>query len=70
MTIKNNSGNERMVNILFEANHKKKRYVVYIDKLTDNIYGGRYVRNKIKPLEDKELVLLNMMLEKLEGVKI
>ena len=66
MTLKNSKGTERSVQILFEVEKNKKKYVVYKDPHTNNMYGGRLTKKKVKPLTDEELVLLDTMVKKIE----
>ncbi len=67
MILKNNKGIERSFDILFELDKNNKKYIIYKDPLTENIYGGRFEKEKLKVLNDKEYEFVNNMIEKLKG---
>lgn len=67
MILRNNKGTERDFDILFEVEKNNKKYVIYKDQLTENIYGGRLEEDKLKVLDDSEFEFINKMIEKLKG---
>jgi len=67
MILRNNKGTERDFDILFEVEKNNKKYVIYKDQLTENIYGGRLEEDKLKVLDDSEFEFINNMIEKLKG---
>ncbi|MBQ7031633.1 MAG: hypothetical protein IJY87_00280 [Bacilli bacterium] len=67
MILRNNKGTERDFDILFEVEKNNKKYVIYKDRLTENIYGGRLEEDKLKVLDDSEFEFINNMIEKLKG---
>lgn len=69
MILKNNKGIEREFNILFEVEKNNKKYIIYRDPLTDNIYGGKCEGDTLKVLTDAELDFVNNILKKLNGEK-
>ena len=67
MKLKNKKGIERTFRVLFELNKKNKRYVIYEDINTLNIYGGRIDNKNLLPLNDSEFDFINNLLEKMNG---
>lgn len=67
MILKNNKGTERNFDVLFEVEKDNKKYIIYKDPLTENIYGGRFESDKLKALDDSEFEFINNMIEKLKG---
>ena len=67
MLLKNNKGIKREFEILFEVEKNDIKYVVYKDPVTDNIYFGKEIDNKLKKLEEEEYEYLNKVIEKIEG---
>lgn len=67
MILRNNKGTERDFDVLFEVEKNNKKYVVYKDQLTGNIYGGKLEEDKLKVLDDSEFEFINNMIEKLKG---
>lgn len=65
MILKNNNGIERNFKILFELENDNKKYIIYEDFNTLNIYCGRKEENILKPLDDKEFDLINKLIEKM-----
>lgn len=63
MTIKNSKNVEKYVEIVFEVENDKNKYVIYKDPVTNNMYAGRYKNNKILALDDEEYKYLNDILE-------
>ena len=64
MILENSNGQKREFQILFEFEKDKKKYIVYKDYMSDHIYGGKIVRNKLKSLDEEEYMILNQILEK------
>lgn len=67
MILKNNKGLERHFEVLFEVEKDNNKYLVYKDPLTDNLYGGKYVEDKLIVLKEDELKYLNKIIEKINS---
>ena len=64
MILENSNGQKREFEILLEFESNNKKYIIYKDLLSDNVYGGRMSRNKLKALDEDEYRMLNNILEK------
>lgn len=67
MILRNKKGNERTLKILVEIESNKKKYLVYEDIFTSNIYSGRLDGNNLLPLDEEEYKLINNMYKKISG---
>lgn len=67
MILRNNKGLERSFEILFEIENNKRKYIIYRDPLTNNVYGGRYEEDKLKVLNENEFEFINNIVEKFNG---
>lgn len=67
MILENSNGQKRDFLILLEIEKDNKKYIIYKDKISDNIYGGRISRNKLKSLNDIEYQFLNNMMNKFDN---
>ena len=65
MKLKNKNGLERNFRILFELENKDKKYVIYEDINTLNVYGGRKINSDLLPLSDSEFNLIENLLKKI-----
>ncbi len=61
MILQNSKGKVRNFQIIFEVEKKKKKYIVYQDINTKNIYGGIVEGEKLRPLVDKEYLYLDKL---------
>lgn len=67
MILRNKMGNERSLKILIEIERNKKRYLIYEDINTLNVYSGRLDGNNLLPLDDEEYKLISNMYKKISG---
>ena len=67
MILRNKKGTERNFRILFEYEKNNKKYIIYEDINTLNIYGGIKEENYLKPLEEQDYIFINSILEKING---
>ena len=67
MILKNTNNTVREVAVLFEIEKDKNKYVVYEDYNTLNIYVGKYDKNKLKPVNDKEFNMVNNIFKKIDS---
>lgn len=67
MILRNKKGTERKFRVLFEIENKNKKYLIYEDINTLNIYGGRLNKNTLSSLNEIEYEFLNDMLDRLVG---
>lgn len=67
MILKNNKGLEREVKLLFELDKNNKKYIIYKDIISNNIYGGLLNGNELKSLSEEEYDMLNKVIERIEG---
>ncbi len=65
MILKNHNGCEKSVDLVFKLEKNKKTYLVYKDKDTGKIYGGRQDKESLIPLLDNEIEILENILEKI-----
>lgn len=67
MILRNKKGSERTLKLLIEIERSKKKYLVYEDVYTLNVYGGRLDGNNLLPLNEDEYKLINNMYKKISG---
>lgn len=67
MILKNSKGIERNFELLFEIEKDNNKYIVYKDRITNNIYAGKENKNKLAILDENEINYLNALLEKMNG---
>lgn len=70
MILRNKSGKERNFKKLLEIENKNKKYIIYEDINTLNIYGGKVNKNVLETLNDEEYEMLNNILNKLVGSEL
>lgn len=63
MILKNDLGKNRNVTLLCGIKHNKKKYVIFKDAVTGNIYASENNKKELIPIVDKELKELNKELE-------
>ena len=64
MILENSSGLKREFKKLIEVDKDNKKYILYEDEKTKNIYAGKIQKNKLKSLNDNEYIMLNNILER------
>ena len=67
MILRNKKGLERNFRLLLEIDNKNKRYIVYEDINTLNIYGGKIIDDTLKPLDEDEYIFINNIIGKISG---
>lgn len=67
MILKNKNGKERELCLLLKIQKNSNEYMVYKDYLTNNIYAGKLVNNKLVSLNNEEYNNVNKLLERMEG---
>ena len=64
MILKNKKGIERNFKVLLKVEEDNKKYIVYKDINTLNIYGGKYVKDKLLPLNNNEYEMINEIMKR------
>ena len=67
MILRNKKGNEKNLKLLIEVERNNKKYLIYEDVFTLNIYSGRLDGNILVPLDDDEYKLVNNIFKKISG---
>lgn len=67
MILKNKKGNEKNLKLLIEVERNNKKYLIYEDINTLNIYSSRLDGNVLLPLDDEEYKLVNNIFKKISG---
>lgn len=70
MILRNKSGKERNFKKLLEIENKNKKYIIYEDINTLNIYGGKVNKDVLETLNDEEYEMLDNILDKLVGSEL
>ncbi len=70
MILRNKSGKERNFKKLLEIENKNKKYIIYEDINTLNIYGGKINENILEALNEEEYEMLNKLIDKLVGSEL
>lgn len=70
MILRNKSGKERNFKKLLEIEKKNKKYIIYEDINTLNIYGGKISNNILEALNEEEYEMLNKLIDKLVGSEL
>lgn len=70
MILRNKSGKERNFKKLLETENKNKKYIIYEDINTLNIYGGKINENILEALNEEEYEMLNKLIDKLVGSEL
>lgn len=63
MILKNELDKNREVSLLYGVKIKNKKYVIYKDNVSCNIYAGRKENNELLPVNEEELKELNKELD-------
>jgi len=67
MILRNKKGNERSLKLLIEIERNNKKYLIYEDINTLNIYSGRLDGKNLLPLDDDEYKIISNLVEKISG---
>ena len=67
MILRNSKGKERHFKVLFKLDKNGKTYIVYQDEMSGKYYGGLLKENKLKVLNDDEMMMINKVLERIKG---
>ena len=59
MILKNRKGAEKNFEVLLEIDKNGKKYLIYKDPYTGNVYGGNLVDDTLKVLDEKEFEFIN-----------
>lgn len=70
MILRNKSAKERNFKKLLEIEKENKKYIIYEDINTLNIYGGKKNKNVLEALNEEEYEMLNKLIDKLVGSEL
>ena len=66
MIIENNKGIKKEFKLLFKIENDKNIYLIYQDNYSKQVYAGRQSNSNLKKLNNKEVDLINNLLNKIE----
>ena len=66
MIIENSKGIKKEFKLLFKIEKDNNTYLIYQDTYSKQVYAGRQSNSNLKKLNDKEVDLINNLLNKIE----
>lgn len=70
MILRNKAGKERNFKKLLEIEKRDKKYIIYEDINTLNIYGGKVNKKVLETLSEEEYEMLDKLMNKLVGSEL
>lgn len=66
MIIQNSKGTKKEFKLLFKIENDKNTYLIYQDNYSKQVYAGKQTEDNLKKLNDKEVIMVNELLKKIE----
>ena len=66
MILQNSKGTKKEFKLLFKIENDKNTYLIYQDNYSKQVYAGKQKEDNLKKLNDKEVIMINELLQKIE----